>query len=475
MAIWDKMKSATWLIVMLWIGLHPLQGQSWLIQGTIENAEEGPVLLASFHGDRFLVVDSMETSSGFFYFVLPGEAMPGIYRIIYADRIGEVRNQNRFVEFIFHGENMEIYVASSERGPMPYFENSRENTVYKEFLEFELSYEAELMTLYGQLYPESAELENHDLVVRRYYELQQERTRFMDSLSYLYPDLYAIKIMNAFRSPVVPGEMSHLQRIDTLKQCFFDHAAIDDPALLAAPVYTYKLIEYLSLYKDVSLDREEQEEQFLEAVDLIMANVSGDPELRSFVVEFLLEGFALLDMEKVQMHLADHYLDETCQSDLVEMVLSRMEGYKLMSEGEQAPDFILRDVEGKSYQLSRMESPWVLVMFWSSTCEGCRRLMPDLHQWYLTENTLDMEVVAISMDTSLANFNYMYEFLSPEWITAHDPLGWHGKVASDYYVYGTPSLFLLDRQRKIVARPTSFRQFLRSVKKLLPLTAPASE
>lgn len=469
------MKRRSWFIALLWMGGLCLHAQSWLIQGTIENAEEGPVLLASFQGDRFLVVDSMETSSGFFYFVLPAEAMPGIYRLIYADRTGEVRNQNRFVEFIFHGENMEIFVSSTEWGPVPYFENSRENPVYKEFMEFELSYEAELMDLYGQLYPESTKSENRDLVVRRYNDLQRERTWFMDSLSYLYPDLYAIRIMNAFRSPFVPGEMSHLQRIDTLKQCFFDHAAIDDPALLAAPVYTYKLIDYLSLFKNIALDREEQEEQFLEAIDLIMANVSGDPELRGFVVEFLLEGFALLDMEKVQMHLADHYLDETCQSDLVALVLSRMEGYKKMSEGGQAPDFILRDVEGKSYQLSRMESPWVLVMFWSSTCEGCRKLMPDLHQWYLTENNMDLEVVAISMDTSVLNFEYLYEQIAPRWITAHDPLGWHGKVASDYYVYATPSLFLLDRQRKIVAKPTSFRQFLRSVKKLAPLTDPSSE
>lgn len=475
MPIWDKMKRIFWLIALMWMGSHCLHAQSWLIQGTIENAEEGPVLLASFQGDRFAVVDSMETTSGFFYFMLPGEATPGIYRIIYADRTGEVRNQNLFVEFIFHGENMEIFVASTELGPFPYFENSMENQVYKEFMDYELSYEAELMDLYGQLYPETTESDNHDLVVHRYNELQRERTLFIDSLTYLYPDLYAIKIMNAFRSPFVPGEMSHLQRIDTLKQSFFDHAAIDDPALLAAPVYNYKLIDYLSLYKDSNLDKEEQEEQFVEAVDLIMANVSGDPELRSFVVEFLLEGFEMLDMERVQMHLADHYLDEACESDVVELVLSRMEAYKRMTLGEQAPDFVLRDVEGKSHQLSRMESPWVLVMFWSSTCEACRKLMPDLHQWYLTENTLDIEVVAVSMDTSTANFEYMYELLSPQWITTHDPLGWHGKVASDYYVYATPTLFLLDRQRKIVAKPTSFRQFLRSIKKLATLTPPVSE
>lgn len=471
----DRMKRTLVLIGLLWIGIFTLYAQQCLVQGTIENAEEGIVLLASYHGDQFGVVDSMETTSGFFYFLLPDNAPSGIYRIIYADRTGEVRHQNRFVEFIFNKENMEIFVASKESGPVPYFESSLENQVYTEFMDYELGYEAELMALYGQLNPEGAGSEDPDSVLTRYNEIQGERSSYMDSVSLLYPDLYAVKIMNAFRSPFVPGEMSHIQRIDTLKQCFFDHAAIDDPDLLSAPVYTFKVIDYLSLYKDKTLDPAQQEEQFLEAVDQIMVHVSHDLELRTFVVEFLLEGFELLDMERVQMHLADHYLDEACESDIVELVLSRMEGYKLMTTGKQAPDFVLRDVEGKTHQLSRMENNWVLVIFWSSTCEGCRKLMPELQEWYLKENTLGMEVVAISIDTSTANFEYLYETLSPPWITAHDPLGWNGKIPSDYHVYATPSLFLLDRQRHIVAKPATYRQFLRALKKLDTITPPESE
>jgi len=448
------------------MGFHGLNGQTWMVQGTIEQAEEGTVWLASYYGDRFRVIDSMETSRGFFYFVLPGDTRPGIYRIIYADRMGGVRYQNRFVEFIFNGENMEMVIASTETGPVPYFENSPENRVYKEFMEFELLYEAEVMNLYGKLYPERSVTEDQDSLVDRYNELQRERDAYMDSLTRHYPDLFAVRIMNAFRSPYIPGEMSHLQRIDTLKQCFFNAASIDDPALLAAPVYTYKLIDYLSLYKDLSLDMAEQEDEFIEAVDQIMVHVSQDQDLRGFVAEFLLEGFEMLNMEKVQMHLAEYYLDEACESDLVELVMSRMEGYKKMAIGQPSPDFILRDVEGKVHQLARMDHEWILVVFWSSTCEACRKLMPSLDEWYRTEKTLDLEVVSISIDTSVSNFDYLHDQIDPQWITAHDPLGWHGKVPSDYMVYATPSLFLLDRQRNIVSKPTSFRHFLRSLKKL---------
>jgi thiol-disulfide isomerase/thioredoxin len=145
-----------------------------------------------------------------------------------------------------------------------------------------------------------------------------------------------------------------------------------------------------------------------------------------------------------------------------------MEGYKKMTPGQPAPDFILRDVEGNNFQLSELGHKYVLVLFWSSTCEGCRELLPQLHNWYLSENDYDLEVVAISIDTSEANFEYLYKQIHPSWISVHDPLGWNGMVPSNYQVYATPSLFLLDRERTILARPGSFRQFQRAMKKLSP-------
>jgi thiol-disulfide isomerase/thioredoxin len=282
----------------------------------------------------------------------------------------------------------------------------------------------------------------------------------------LYSDLYAIRMMNAFRSPLIPGAMSHSQRIDTLKTCFFDHAALDDPLLLNAPVYTFKIIDYLSLYKVDTLSAEEQEEQFCLAVDGIMAHVSADAGLRSFVVDFLLEGFEILDMETVQLYIADHYLDEACESDVAELVRSRMEGYKAMTTGSVAPDFVIRDMYGTNHQLSQLEHPYLLVVFWASSCEHCQHMIPELHRWYVEDRAIDLEVVAISIDTLEANFRLYTEMLNPQWIHAHDPRGWNGRIAADYYIYATPSLFLLDREQGIIARPTSFRQFLKVVKKL---------
>lgn len=448
-----------------------LQGQPWVIQGTIENCEEGNILLASYSGDRFSVIDSAVSPFGSFLFILEEEAPTGIYRIIFTDHADGVMSQNRFVDFIFHRENLEIIVASTEQGPVPYFEGSLENQVYAEFMEFELEYEAQLMSVYGALNPARDTGENnYESAVQQYITLQSGRTRYMDSITGLYPNLYAGRIMNAFRAPMLPGELSHRQRIDTLKECFFDQAAIDDPLLLFAPVYTFKLIDYLSLYKVDTLSGEQQEQEFIAAVDQIMLHVTEQENLRGFVVDFLLEGFEMLDMEQVQMHLMEHYLDQDCETDVVELICARMEGYKRMTKGQRAPDFLIRDTVGKIYRLSELDAPYVLVIFWASSCDHCIEMLPELHEWYLRENKSGLEVVAISIDTSASDFRQYMKKLEPQWITSHESMGWHGRVPSDYNIYATPALFLLDSEQTILARPRSYRQFHRAVKKLPELT-----
>jgi len=442
-----------------------MKGQTYMVQGTIEDAGEGWIYLASYYADRFRIVDSMESASGFFYFMFPGDEPPGIYRIIYSDQVDGVLSENRFVEFIYNRENIEIAVATGDNGPVPSFDHTIENLVYHEFMQFELAYESDVMEAYRGMYGPGSPKECMN-AASEYDSLQVRRSRFMDSLTVRFPGLYAVRIMNAFRSPFTPGNLSHRKRIDTLKVSFFNDARIDDPLLLYAPVYSYKIVDYLSLYKVDTFTLEQQEQAYIEAVDRIMEHVSQDPELRSFVVNFLLGGFQLLGMENVQRHLADNYLVQSCESDVGELVRQRMEAYQRMIPGRLAPDFVIRDREGKSHQLSRMEHAYVLVLFWAASCEHCRELLLQLNQWYLQENRLDIEVVAISVDSSARDFERYVEELNPAWITARDPLGWNGKVSGDYNIYLTPSLFLVDSDRIVVARPENFRQFLRTVRKL---------
>ena len=42
--------------------------------------------------------------------------------------------------------------------------------------------------------------------------------------------------------------------------------------------------------------------------------------------------------------------------------------------------------------------------------------------------------------------------------TYSDPQKWESKMVKDYFVFATPTLFLLDNNRKIILRPNSVKQ-----------------
>ena len=41
------------------------------------------------------------------------------------------------------------------------------------------------------------------------------------------------------------------------------------------------------------------------------------------------------------------------------------------------------------------------------------------------------------------------------WVNVSDLNGWDGKATLDYYIHATPTMFLVDNQLKLIAKPTS--------------------
>ena len=68
-----------------------------------------------------------------------------------------------------------------------------------------------------------------------------------------------------------------------------------------------------------------------------------------------------------------------------------------------APDFTLRDKDGKEWRLSDHRGKTVILNFWTMTCQPCVEEMPSLEQLALVaKDRDDLEVVAISTDKSFA-------------------------------------------------------------------------
>jgi len=448
-----------------------IQGISWAqgytLQAYIKNLGDLPVTLSAYNRSEFIRIDSTRSLDGNFYFILGESLHPGLYALDFysGDYDRRYSGKVRF-EFIFNHENIEIYATDLNNIPgTGGISGSRENDLYYDFLEKQYSYSRDSVSKAYANYLEAIEKGSDPEGERKQFLAMQERwDKYLVSLADQNRDLYTSRIILASRFPVIDPEgggwkenMYH----------FFDRSPINDSLLLYHPVYYSRIADFLSLfYSGSGSDTVLPVEEYYAAIDIVMANVSEEPGIRNSIVDYLLRVFERDDNEAAQIYITDNYLDEKCESDIVDLVLSRMEGYRKMQPGNRAPDIVIRDRDDYTVRLDQIKNKYVLVMFWASTCEHCQKLIPKLHEWYLTENNIDLEVFSISIDSSRIQWETFIDENDLSWILAYEPMGWYGKAARDYYVYATPSLFLLDKKRKIISKPFTYREFLRAVRQL---------
>ena len=172
-------------------------------------------------------------------------------------------------------------------------------------------------------------------------------------------------------------------------------------------------------------------------------------------------------LEKHSLFQASEYLalkvlnELTCtiDSDLAK----QPESYRAMKKGTIAPDIsfgnscYLNGIKQNIFgSLTNLITPYTLVVFGASWCPKCKEEMPAIAKLYSTWKAQGVEVLLVSLDEDQKAF---YEFtINYPFISISDLKKWDGTIAKDYYVFGTPTMYLLDKNRKIILRPNSVKQ-----------------
>ena len=455
------------ILLFLFPAVVPAAAALYHLNGYVEGLPDREVYLSLYDRSGYTVIDSAKALNGSFHFMLDERDVPGMYRVYLEEPEKEDQQEAaKYVEFVFNRESMDIYGQWSDLERSVSIVNSEENRVLQAFKLYENRYEDKMRVLQNVFRQYPADDVFMKAARRQFETLQRERSAWIDSLTEAHPGLYVSRIIAAYRSVFIPADMGEAERQEFLKKNYFREAPIRDTALVHTPVYHYRIIEYLMMYRRQGLSFAEQEQAFMEAVDAIMANVAPDEELMTYVTDYLIEGFHSFQMEEIQTYILDHYVDELCRTDVTEMARERSEGYRKMAIGETAPDLVVTDRDNRVVTLSEMDHDYVAVVFWSTDCPHCSGLIPRLAEWYRDDREADLEVIAISIDTVPALWEeFLGEHTLP-WINANEPLGWKGKAPTDYNVYATPTLFILNRNREILAKPFTWRDFRKAVRDL---------
>ncbi len=198
------------------------------------------------------------------------------------------------------------------------------------------------------------------------------------------------------------------------------------------------------------------------SIDTLVDNLAADEKKFNEITDFLfdlLERHSLLEPAE---YLALKVLNETsCTVD--DALAKQLETYRAMKKGNIAADIeFTGDIlqPGRSgenpQRLSEVNADYIVVVFGSSWCPKCGSEIPKIADHYAEWKKQGVEVVFISLDEYEAEFkNFAGNF---PFLSMCDYEKWDTKPAKDYYVFSTPTMFLLDRNLEILLRPKSVKQ-----------------
>ncbi len=112
-----------------------------------------------------------------------------------------------------------------------------------------------------------------------------------------------------------------------------------------------------------------------------------------------------------------------------------------------APDFTLETPTGEKLSLKDFRGKAVLLNFWATWCEPCKKELPSMQKIYEALNPGGVEVVAISIDRDkkerVEKYIKKYNLTFPVLL---DP---SQKVRKDYFILGLPTSYLIGADGKL--------------------------
>lgn len=128
-------------------------------------------------------------------------------------------------------------------------------------------------------------------------------------------------------------------------------------------------------------------------------------------------------------------------------------------ESRQNADFTLNDLQGKSWNLRGLRGKVVLVNFWATWCQPCRKEMPDLDALYKRFKDQGFVILGISDEEAPK----VKELLAEQKVSYPILLDPGRKINELFRIEGIPKNFVYDRNGKLVAQSIDMRtqkQFL---------------
>lgn len=237
-----------------------------------------------------------------------------------------------------------------------------------------------------------------------------------------------------------------------------DKIDFSNPLLKNSPFIPVLVWNYLDDTENDQSITGSNSDKLITRLDNLLPKLQVDDEVYNLMLAEIIKYYEKKGLNDVVVHLNKRLLPDVCENpELTKRIKEKNKILEKILVGNTAPEIEFAN-SGAIQKLNDVKAEFTLLLFWESTCYHCQELIKELTDFYKQNKTKGFEIVAISMDTSKIAYTNFISENSINWLNYSEFKGWESQAAKNYNILATPSMFLLDKEKKIIAKPVSINE-----------------
>lgn len=243
-----------------------------------------------------------------------------------------------------------------------------------------------------------------------------------------------------------------------------------DERVVRTPLFVPRLENY---YRNIMVNM--PTDSIITDIDYKLLLARNAPELYKYMLNWLTDEYMypkIMGQDAVFVHLFNKYHSKGLSNWLNESQMDAVSKRAYMLMGNQvgltAANLNMLDQKGKRVNLVDVKAPYTLVLFWDPDCGHCKEELPRIDSMYKNNwKAKGIKIFAVNTGNKMDDWNkYIAEHKVDEFIHVYQP----EKEKQDeekagkpgfrqlYDITTTPTLYLLDENKKILAKKLTYIQ-----------------
>jgi thiol-disulfide isomerase/thioredoxin len=429
------------------------------------------IYLGNYFGKHKQLADSaLSNSQGTAIFKGSKKLAPGIYFIVSPQRV-------IMFEILMDRNQHFSFVYDSTKPTQTKFTGSPDNDVFQSYTLFLTKISPVLNSLQEQL-KTAANKEDSAAITRQLTASAAQLTSYRNDVMNKQPNTMLATLLQIAKIPDRPempkrndGTLDSAYPFYYVKDHYWDNVDFNDSLILYTPFFEPKLEDYFKYY--VSADPD----SIINEVNYMLLASRNNQQVHTFLLGKFTDKYInpeFMGQDKVFLFLFENFY---ARGDTVwlnekqrKYIFDR--AYSLMANqiNDQAPPLVLTDTSGKTVSLYDIKSPLTFVAFWDPHCSHCQLQIPRLDSFYEAKWKAEgVKVLSVCVNDYVVDDwkKFITEHNLNDWYHAYETKERKTEIEQAkqadyrqlYDIIQTPTFFLLDENKRIVAKGLSLDQY----------------